>query len=68
MNFHFDSKTNGSFSSSNLVRRLREAINECDVVLTSGGVSMGEKDLLKAVLELEIGANIHFGRVFMKPG
>ncbi|XP_075248893.1 gephyrin-like isoform X2 [Convolutriloba macropyga] len=54
--------------SSNLVRRLREAIHECDVIITTGGVSMGEKDLLKAVLELEMGANIHFGRVFMKPG
>ena len=56
------------FSSSNLVRRLRESIHECDVIITTGGVSMGEKDLLKCVLEMEMGANIHFGRVFMKPG
>ncbi|XP_063724534.1 gephyrin-like isoform X2 [Symsagittifera roscoffensis] len=54
--------------SSNLVRRLRESIHECDVIITTGGVSMGEKDLLKCVLEMEMGANIHFGRVFMKPG
>jgi len=57
-----------NLSSSNLVRRLRESVHECDVIVTTGGVSMGEKDLLKAVLELEMGATIHFGRVFMKPG
>jgi len=38
-----------------------------DVIISSGGVSMGEKDYLKAVLK-SVGANIHFGRVFMKPG
>uniref|UniRef100_A0A914YFD1 molybdopterin molybdotransferase n=1 Tax=Panagrolaimus superbus TaxID=310955 RepID=A0A914YFD1_9BILA len=34
----------------------------------SGGVSMGEKDLVKAVLKDDFGFTIHFGRVFMKPG
>ena len=38
-----------------------------DVIVTTGGVSMGEKDYMKALL-ITIGANIHFGRVFMKPG
>jgi molybdopterin biosynthesis enzyme len=37
-----------------------------DVVITSGGVSMGVKDLVKGILE-EMGT-IHFGRVSMKPG
>ncbi|MCC6791871.1 MAG: molybdopterin molybdotransferase MoeA [Thermomicrobiales bacterium] len=45
---------------------LRERIAESDVVLTSGGVSMGELDLVKALLD-EI-ATVHFRRVFMKPG
>jgi molybdopterin biosynthesis enzyme len=26
-------------------------LSECDVVITSGGVSMGEKDLIKPYLE-----------------
>jgi molybdopterin molybdotransferase len=35
-------------------------------VITSGGVSMGDRDLVKALLgEL---AEVHFQRVFMKPG
>ncbi|KAI4803920.1 hypothetical protein KUCAC02_025565 [Chaenocephalus aceratus] len=32
-----------------------------------GGVSMGEKDYLKQVLDIDLHAQIHFGRVFMKP-
>uniref|UniRef100_S4RTX6 MoaB/Mog domain-containing protein n=1 Tax=Petromyzon marinus TaxID=7757 RepID=S4RTX6_PETMA len=39
-----------------------------DVIVTSGGVSMGEKDYLKQVLTVDLQAQIHFGRVFMKPG
>ncbi|KAJ1961648.1 hypothetical protein IWQ62_003795 [Dispira parvispora] len=39
-----------------------------DVLVSTGGVSMGEKDLLKSVLTDDLRATIHFGRVFMKPG
>ena len=39
-----------------------------DVVVTTGGVSMGELDLLKPTLERTLGGTIHFGRVSMKPG
>lgn len=39
-----------------------------DVIVTSGGVSMGELDLLKPTIERSIGGTIHFGRVSMKPG
>lgn len=38
----------------------------CHVVLTSGGVSMGKRDVVKPVLA-EI-ADVKFGRVVMKPG
>lgn len=38
-----------------------------DILLTSGGVSMGEKDLLPAVLQ-ELGAEILFHRIRLKPG
>lgn len=50
------------------VKKLRAAFEKADVVVSSGGVSMGEKDLLKAVLVKEFSATIHFGRVLMKPG
>ncbi len=45
---------------------LLERLDESDVVITSGGVSMGDLDLIKPLLaEL---AEVHFRRVFMKPG
>ncbi|XP_051951553.1 gephyrin b isoform X5 [Xyrauchen texanus] len=51
-----------------LLNALNEGINRADVILTSGGVCMGEKDYLKQVLDIDLHAQIHFGRVFMKPG
>lgn len=45
---------------------LIERLDESDIVITSGGVSMGDLDLIKPLLaEL---AQVHFRRVFMKPG
>eukprot|EP00760_Papus_ankaliazontas_P038073 PhM_4_TR8844/c0_g3_i1/m.55981/K15376/GPHN; gephyrin len=39
----------------------------CDVVLSTGGVSMGEFDVVKGAVR-GAGGTIHFGRVNMKPG
>ncbi|HXG94490.1 MAG TPA: gephyrin-like molybdotransferase Glp [Blastocatellia bacterium] len=38
-----------------------------DIVITSGGVSMGDYDLVKAALK-EIGAEIYFDKVSIRPG
>ncbi len=49
---------------------LREALERgltADVLVTSGGVSVGEHDLVRAV-ELELGVEEVFWRVAMKPG
>ncbi|XP_013398832.1 gephyrin isoform X2 [Lingula anatina] len=51
-----------------LLEHLKNALRRTDVIVTSGGVSMGEKDLLKQVLHVDLQAHMHFGRVFMKPG
>ncbi|XP_035472954.2 gephyrin b isoform X11 [Scophthalmus maximus] len=51
-----------------LLNALNEGISRADVIITSGGVSMGEKDYLKQVLDIDLHAQIHFGRVFMRPG
>lgn len=45
---------------------LEERIATSDIVVTSGGVSMGVLDLVKPLLD-EL-ATVHFRRVFMKPG
>lgn len=47
---------------------LMERIAASDVVVTSGGVSMGELDLVKALLGELPGVTVHVRRVFMKPG
>jgi molybdenum cofactor synthesis domain-containing protein len=41
-------------------------IADSDIVITSGGVSMGDLDLIKPIL-LDL-ATVHFRRVFLKPG
>lgn len=47
---------------------LRAAMRRVDFIITTGGVSMGELDLLKPTVERALGGTIHFGRVAMKPG
>jgi gephyrin len=47
---------------------LRNALEKVDVIITTGGVSMGELDLLKPTIERSLGGTLHFGRVAMKPG
>jgi molybdopterin molybdotransferase len=49
-----------------LERAMRTGLEAADVLLTSGGVSMGTRDLIKPLLERM--ATIHFGRVSFKPG
>ncbi|UKZ46954.1 hypothetical protein TrVGV298_001165 [Trichoderma virens] len=51
-----------------LEETLRAGLREADVLITTGGVSMGELDLLKPTIERSLGGTIHFGRVAMKPG
>ena len=46
---------------------LSEAFNQCDAVVTSGGVSVGEMDFLKPALE-RISGGLEFWKVAMKPG
>ncbi|KAI1386682.1 uncharacterized protein F4822DRAFT_323967 [Hypoxylon trugodes] len=51
-----------------LEETLRDALRRVDFIITTGGVSMGELDLLKPTVERSLGGTIHFGRVAMKPG
>jgi gephyrin len=45
---------------------MQRATRECDIVVTSGGVSMGEMDLVKPYIEKN--GEVFFGRINMKPG
>ena len=53
-------------SKEKLRERLLWAAERCDVVVSSGGVSMGAADFIKPLLA-EIGT-IHFSKLKMKPG
>lgn len=46
---------------------IENAIKKCDILILTGGVSMGEYDFVPKVLE-EIGFNIHFHKIAIKPG
>ncbi|KAE8150613.1 molybdenum cofactor biosynthesis protein Gephyrin [Aspergillus avenaceus] len=52
----------------NALRGVGSPSISADVIITTGGVSMGELDLLKPTIERSLGGTIHFGRVSMKPG
>lgn len=49
------------------IKRAYEEL-EVEVIITTGGVSMGEMDLLKPTIEKDLKGKLHFGRVAMKPG
>ena len=49
-----------------LEARVHQGLEQADILLTSGGVSMGDLDLVKPLLEHA--GTVHYGRVRMKPG
>jgi molybdopterin molybdotransferase len=53
--------------TSLLKHQLSEAAKRCDLIVTSGGVSMGVYDVTKAALK-ELDAEIFFERVALRPG
>ena len=53
--------------SSLLQQQIREAAERCNVIVTSGGVSMGVYDVTKSALK-ELDAEIFFERVALRPG
>nr|VWO96104.1 N/A [Ganoderma boninense] len=42
---------------------LKRGLESADLILTTGGTSMGVGDLLKPVIEHHLGGTVHFGRV-----
>jgi len=46
---------------------LTEGLDKCDIIVTSGGVSVGEMDFVKRAWE-EIGGSLQFWKVAIKPG
>lgn len=47
---------------------LNDRLDRDDIVITSGGVSMGDLDLVKAILFDSPDIHLHFRRLYLKPG
>ncbi|NYT86852.1 gephyrin-like molybdotransferase Glp [Pollutimonas harenae] len=54
-------------TEASLQSALATLLQDCDLVLTVGGVSVGEKDLVKPAIE-QFGGSLDLWRVCMKPG
>ncbi|HJX90845.1 MAG TPA: gephyrin-like molybdotransferase Glp [Pyrinomonadaceae bacterium] len=54
-------------NTASLKRAIEKASNRCDMIVTSGGVSMGVYDFTKTALQ-ELGAELFFERVALRPG
>ncbi len=50
-----------------LKKTIKDAIENCDCLIISGGVSVGDYDFTKPALR-EIGAEIYFEKISLKPG
>jgi gephyrin len=53
---------------NSVLKIFKNALEYSDVIISTGGVSMGDKDLVKDVLEKDLNCKIHFARMNMKPG
>lgn len=54
-------------SEEGLAEKLKKAAEDADIIVTTGGVSVGKKDILHGALEL-LGAEKIFWRVRLQPG
>ena len=56
-----------SDDTTSIARSINKSLGENDMIITSGGASVGSKDLVKEAIALS-GANTLFWKVGMKPG
>ncbi|NMM63973.1 molybdopterin molybdotransferase MoeA [Clostridium sp. P21] len=50
-----------------LGKKIKQALDKSDILITTGGVSVGKKDLIKDVMK-NLGADLLFWKVAIKPG
>lgn len=51
-----------------IVSAIRSAFQKCDVVVTSGGISAGQYDFVRSIVETKLKMKILFHKVRQKPG
>ena len=52
----------------NIKKVFKNALNEADIIVSTGGVSVGDFDFVKDVVRDELGAEVVFKGVVLKPG
>lgn len=69
-NLHFETLDLGIIGDTmeETTKALKRGKEEADIIISTGGTSMGVGDLLKPCIERELKGTVHFGRVAMKPG
>ena len=66
--FHRVDLGTGGDNQDILADRLRAAAPRCDAIIATGGVSVGDHDVLKVALEKVGGASMHSLQIAMRPG
>lgn len=46
-----------------MIDKINYILTQTDVLITSGSVSMGDRDILKSILQHYFNATIHFGNI-----
>lgn len=63
--YHYFGKLEDDFDPS--YRLIKQALAEVDLLITTGGVSVGDYDLMPAIYE-KLGATVLFNKIQMRPG
>lgn len=67
MGAHVEHVLHAGDTQAELTKAFDLLLQDCDLVLTVGGVSVGDKDLVKPTIE-QMGGKVDLWRVLMKPG
>lgn len=54
------------YSENIMLNKIKDALKQVDVLITSGSVSMGDRDMLKPILQHYFNATIHFGNTIIE--
>lgn len=49
-----------------MARTIDSALQKCDIIITTGGISMGETDIVEQVLVDHCGGKLHFGKLLVQ--
>jgi gephyrin len=51
-----------------VMEKFKDGLEKADLIISTGGVSMSDKDMVKDVLVKDLNCSLHFARLNMKPG